>query len=323
MTALPFSLLPEEGYNDAMEQVLARLAQRKAASGMDERLPGQGIYWEQYEPEGGSDRVVFISHGFTESTLEYAELTWYFLQAGYGVFLCDHMGHGKSYRLLEETWLHHAVCFDDYVQDLRHLVTQEALPRSRGKRRYLFGHSMGGAIVILYLEQYPGNFDRCVLCAPMVMPAAGGFPNPLGRALVRFMCAAGQGEKPLLTQHPFDGVDRFETSCVTSRARYLWYLERKREDKCRQNTAATYSWAREAIGVQAPILARARTVQVPVLLCQAGLDTVVLLPPQDDLAVLLPRGRKIVYHTAKHEIYRSGNDVLEQFLSDILGFLAQ
>lgn len=137
------------------------------------------------------------------------------------------------------------------------------------------------------------------------------------------MCAAGQGEKPLLTQHPFDGVDRFETSCVTSRARYLWYLERKREDKCRQNSAATYSWAREAIGVQAPILARARTVQIPVLLCQVGLDTVVLLPPQDDLAVLLPRGRKIVYHTAKHEIYRSGNDVLERFLADILSFLAQ
>ncbi|MCC8181816.1 MAG: alpha/beta fold hydrolase, partial [Clostridiales bacterium] len=180
MTALPFSLLPEEDYDRAMEQVLLQLAQRKAASGMDERIPGQGIYWEQYEPEGGSDRMIFISHGFTESTLEYAEMTWYFLQAGYGVFLCDHMGHGRSYRLLKETWLTHAVCFDDYVQDLRHLVTQEVLPRSQGKQRYLFGHSMGGAIAILYLEQYHGDFKKAILSAPMVMPAAGGFPVSLG-----------------------------------------------------------------------------------------------------------------------------------------------
>lgn len=323
MTALPFSLLPEERYDASMEQVLLRLSQLRAASGVDERIPGQGIYWEQYEPEGGSDRITFISHGFNESTLEYAEMTWYFLRAGYGVFLCDHMGHGRSYRLLEETWLTHAVRFDDYVQDLHHLVTQVVLPRSRGKRRCLFGHSMGGAIAILYLEQYPGDFDRGVLCAPMVVPAAGDFPNALGCAFVRLMYAAGQGEKPLLTQHPFDGADRFAHGCATSHARYLWYLERKREDVCRQNSAATYSWAREAIGVQYPILARAHTVQVPVLLCQAGLDTVVLLPPQDDLAVLLPLGRKVVYHTAKHEIYRSSNDVLEQFLSDILCFLAQ
>ena len=64
-------------------------------------------------------------------------------------------------------------------------------------------------------------------------------------------------------------------------------------------------------------------MQVPVLLCQAELDTIVNLPPQDDLVHLLPKGQKIVYHDAKHDIYRSSNHTLEQFLMDILNFLEE
>ena len=318
VNTLPFPLLSEENYNAEMDQVLLRLEQLRQSSGICARVENMGIYWEYYAPDQGSDEVIFLSHGFTESTLEYSELISYFLKAGYGVFICDHMGHGKSYRLVRETWLTHITSFADYIKDMHYLIEQVLLPMSKGKRRYLYGHSMGGAIAVLYLEQHPGVFEKAVLSSPMVSPSAGSMPDFLGGALASFMCMLGQGERPIMIQKPFDGEDHWEdNNCTTSKARYLWYLERQKQDINLQNSAATYSWAKEAANVQYPILAQAYSVQIPVLLCQAGQDTVVNLPPQDDLIHLLPKGRKIVYHEAKHEIYRSSNDTLERFLTDI------
>ena len=324
VNTLPFPLLSEENYNAEMDQVLLRLEQLRQSSGICARVENMGIYWEYYAPDQGSDEVIFLSHGFTESTLEYSELISYFLKAGYGVFICDHMGHGKSYRLVRETWLTHITSFADYIKDMHYLIEQVLLPMSKGKRRYLYGHSMGGAIAVLYLEQHPGVFEKAVLSSPMVSPSAGSMPDFLGGALASFMCMLGQGERPVMIQKPFDGEDHWEdNNCTTSKARYLWYLERQKQDINLQNSAATYSWAKEAANVQYPILAEAYSVQIPVLLCQAGQDTVVNLPPQDDLIHLLPKGRKIVYHEAKHEIYRSSNDTLERFLTDIFDFLAE
>lgn len=324
MNTLPFPLLSEEHYSEEMDQVMLRLEQLRQASGSCARLPEQGIYWEYYAPDEGCDQVVVISHGFTESTLEYSELIWYFLRMGYGVFICDHMGHGKSYRLVPETWLTHTVSFSEYIQDFHHLITKVVLPRSSGKERFLFGHSMGGAIAILYLEQHPDLFQKGVLCSPMVSPCAGEFPVFLGSALAHLMCKVGRGEHPIPIQKPFDGQDHWEeNNCTTSKARYLWYLEQQCQDLDRQNSTATYSWAKEAVNVQYPILAQAHMVQIPILLCQAGQDTIVNLPPQDELVELLPQGRKILYPEAKHEIYRSANPTLERFLLDLFAFLAE
>ncbi|MBR1845052.1 MAG: alpha/beta hydrolase, partial [Oscillospiraceae bacterium] len=118
VTALPFTLLSEENYNAEMEQVMLRLEQLRQATGICARIENLGIYWEYYAPDAGCDKVIFLSHGFTESTLEYSELIAYFLKWGYGVFICDHMGHGKSYRLVRETWLTHITSFSDYIKDL-------------------------------------------------------------------------------------------------------------------------------------------------------------------------------------------------------------
>ena len=177
MTQLPFKLLSEEHYDEEMDRLLLRLDQLRQASGHCERKPGLGIYWEYYAPDEGCQRVVFISHGFTESTLEYSELIWYFLRAGYGVFICDHMGHGKSYRLLNERWLTHVTSFDEYIEDMHHLMDRVVLPRTEGKTRYLFGHSMGGAIAMLYLETV---YARRPLL-PDGRPGGGQFPRSGGQ----------------------------------------------------------------------------------------------------------------------------------------------
>ena len=42
--------------------------------------------------------IIVISHGFSEFAEKYQEMVFYFLQAGYSVFVPEHRGHGSSQR---------------------------------------------------------------------------------------------------------------------------------------------------------------------------------------------------------------------------------
>ena len=66
------------------------------------------------QPKG----VLVISHGFTESAPKYEELAFYFLQAGYHVYLPEHMGHGTSYRMTEDLSMVYVDHWKRYVQEL-------------------------------------------------------------------------------------------------------------------------------------------------------------------------------------------------------------
>ena len=65
------------------------------------------------DPKG----VVVISHGFTEGAPKYEEMIYYFLQAGYHVYMPEHMGHGQSYRLTADPSLVYIDIWKRYVRD--------------------------------------------------------------------------------------------------------------------------------------------------------------------------------------------------------------
>lgn len=63
-----------------------------------------------------------------------------------------------------------------------------------------------------------------------------------------------------------------------------------------------------------------KKISVPVLLFQAEKETLVYAGPQERLIRQLPDGRLIRVPGAKHEIYRSGNDILKPYLNKVLNF---
>ena len=80
--------------------------------------------------------------------------------AGYAVYAFDLRGHGRSAgpRVAPDDWL-------DYVDDLdRFLASVEA--REFGKKVFLFGHSMGGAIAALTAEQHRPALAGLILSGP-------------------------------------------------------------------------------------------------------------------------------------------------------------
>lgn len=174
--------LPEDILEQRMEEEAEPFLQKIRVSGMMKTTENKGLYYELYPQENAKGTIV-VSYGFTESCLKYYELLYYFYREGYQVAIMDHRGHGRSMREVEDMTVVHIELFSRYVKDLHHFVEKKVKPMADGKPLYLFAHSMGGCIGTFYLEQYPDDFKRAVLTAPMLGVKLGGCPAWAARAL--------------------------------------------------------------------------------------------------------------------------------------------
>lgn len=269
--------------------------------------------------------TVVVLHGYTESGEKFREMAWYFVQAGFRVVLPDHRGHGRSVREVEDLSVTHVGRFEDYLRDLEELMDRVVLPRFGGEPLLLYAHSMGGAIGALSLIRHPEWFARAVLTAPMIAPVTGPLPAWAAKAIAGVMCALGKGKERAFVGKPFDPKsETFEASFSTSRARYEYYENKRIATPHLQNCSPTYGWIREAAGVTRTLLAPENTARIvtPLLLCQAGRDTIVRLPPQDRFVEQIAGAKKRVFETARHEIYGSDDAVMEDYVPAVIGFLS-
>jgi alpha-beta hydrolase superfamily lysophospholipase len=131
---------------------------------------GLTLYEQSWLPPGESRASVVVVHGVTEHGGRYARLADDLNQRGYAVHAMDLRGHGRSDgdRILIRQ-------FDQYLDDLELFVGRVA-KRQAGKPLFLFGHSMGGAIVALLAATRQPNARGVILSAPAVLVAGGVFP---------------------------------------------------------------------------------------------------------------------------------------------------
>ena len=153
-------IIPAEGYAEIMESaVLPYLAERKTEK-YCEREQGKKIFYLRCladQPQG----IVILSHGYTETADKHLENIYYFLRGGYHVFMPEHCGHGRSYRLCSDTGDLSLVHIDDYqryVDDLL-FVSRLAAQEFPELPICLYGHSMGGGIAACAAAQEPRIFQ--------------------------------------------------------------------------------------------------------------------------------------------------------------------
>ncbi len=311
-------LIQEKKYDKLMQKVVepGLAAMREE---IDLPLSTGGTLHAEVYNRFDARRAVVISHGYTESAEKFRELAWYFISAGYSVFAMDHRGHGKSVREVEDLSVTHVGKFSDYLRDLEEFMERIVYPRMGDGKLFLYGHSMGGAVAAFALIEHPTWFARAVLNAPMIAPITG-MPRAAAKAMCAAYCAMGKEKERAFVGKPFDAArEKFDTSHMTSEARFNYYWRKRAERPELQNCSPTYGWLREAVGVTDPLLKRAGAIRVPVLLCQAEMDTIVSLPAQDAFIAKAPEGR-IKRYPAKHELYSSADDVLSAYLDDVIGF---
>jgi acylglycerol lipase len=102
------------------------------------------LYAQGWQPETKPKGVVCLVHGLGEHSGRYVHLAAFLNQAGYVLLAFDLRGHGKS-----EGQRGYAPGYEALLNDIAHLL-EEATERYPDRPRFLYGHSLGGNLVINY-----------------------------------------------------------------------------------------------------------------------------------------------------------------------------
>ncbi|OGO75607.1 MAG: hypothetical protein A2203_00630, partial [Chromatiales bacterium RIFOXYA1_FULL_46_5] len=219
--------------------------------------------------------TVVVVNGRTESYMKYQELAYELTQQGYQVLMFDHRGQGLSARLTENPHKGHIEDFQQYIDDMHQLVSRVG-QADTSLPLYLLGHSMGGAISTLYLQQYPDVFQKAALSAPMhgingKLAYDEWDACRLASSVTVFSTEgyAGFSDAPYV-------AGPFESNQLTgSKARYQWMRALYQDNSQLQLGGATWGWLKQACAVLPQMQLQASQIKIPLLVMQAELDTIV------------------------------------------------
>ena len=313
--------IAEENYDEVMHSVVEPQLAKCRESGLDARVEGQPIYYEHYKPENPK-AVIVISHGFTESIRKFRETVYYMLQQGYEVWGLDHRGHGLSYRHNDNPYVVYVRHFRDYVLDLKHLTEKVVKPVSGKLPVYLYCHSMGGCVGAWIIERYPKLFDKAVLSSPMLGLSFGKLPVPVVYLGAKIKSLGGKAAEPVSPVNEFEPAN-FENSCDSSECRYNYYYQQRLADQKLQTSTPSIGWGMEAAKACARVTSKfwMNRIQIPVLLCQAGNDTVVKNSSQNYFVKNVKNCEYYRMPNMKHELYMTDSVMLIQYWERIFRFL--
>ncbi len=105
---------------------------------------GLDLFTQAWETEASCKAVVCLVHGLGEHSSRYTHVADFLNRAGYTVLAFDLRGHGRSGGKRG-----HSPSSEAILDDIN-LLLDEANRRYPGKKRFLYGHSMGGLLVLYY-----------------------------------------------------------------------------------------------------------------------------------------------------------------------------
>jgi alpha-beta hydrolase superfamily lysophospholipase len=123
---------------------------------------GYSIQAYRWKPEGKAKAVIQIAHGMAEHSARYESFANKLVENGYGVYINDHIGHGKTIKEKEEKGHLPKDGFNLCVDDLFQL-TQIIKAENPGVPVVLLGHSMGSFFAQEYITKYGSEINGCIL----------------------------------------------------------------------------------------------------------------------------------------------------------------
>jgi acylglycerol lipase len=134
---------------------------------------GSSIYTQSWEPSQGTRGTLVLVHGIGEHSGRYRHVAEYFCQAGLSTLSFDLRGHGHS-----DGVRGHADSYEVLMDDIQHFL-EEARHNSAGCPVYLYGHSMGGSLVLYYGLTRTTLPDGIIATSPGLAPAQAISPSKL------------------------------------------------------------------------------------------------------------------------------------------------
>lgn len=121
---------------------------------------GLMLYAQAWLPDGEPKAMLAFSHGQAEHSRRYAPLGAVLAEAGYGLYMADLRGHGKS-----PGQRGHIMSWDDYRRDFA-AIRQGAREVAPDAGQFMGGHSLGGLIALDAALSNPPDCIGVIASAP-------------------------------------------------------------------------------------------------------------------------------------------------------------
>ena len=262
---------------------------------------GTRLYWQTWEPADPARDAVILVHGAAEHGGRYAHVAERLVAAGFAVYALDHRGHGRSDgpRALIDR-------LDRLVDDLG-LFVARVREEHAGRRPFLVGHSLGGAVSLTYAIRHGDTIAGLVVSGPAV--ATEAVP-----AALKAVTAALSAVAPKLP------VFKIEDDAVSRDPEVVLAYQRDPLNYPGKLPARTLGEIMRAMNT---IPRDAATLRTPLLLLHGGDDR--LCPPEGSRVVLAEAGSADktlkVYDGLYHEIFNEPER--EQVLDDLVEWIEE
>ena len=319
---LSFEAIDDASYEKEIEIIEEQLEER-AVTGSITVNDGMELSYEFYKTENAQKSVVIV-HGFSEFTKKFSEMCWYFLNAGYNVFLYDQRGHGMSGREVDSLSLGHVNSYDDYALDLEAFIDRVVKPNADGTDIYIYSHSMGGMVALLYLMKRSDAVKKAVLSSPMIRPGTKGMPAFMLKAIVKHDGLKYGWDNKFRFAAEFDPHHEHLGKHDECFSRFKHNLDCRIANGRYQNSSSTNRWMYESLSVHKKLLDRdmLSKISCKVMIVNAQKDRVVRRSAQKKLAKLA-NFRYVSIKGAKHSIFVSSSQILNEYYRTIFDFYAE
>ena len=264
--------------------------------------------------------AIVVANGRTEAIIKYKELIYDLNHNGYSVYLLDHRGQGFSGRMVDDKQMGYVDDFHNYVLDLHHFVVTKVKPL-KPKHLYLLGHSMGGAISALYLEEFDDGFDAAVLNSPMLQPNL--FTEKTSGLLCKLMKLEKEKEAYAPGQKSYDEEENpFDNNLLTHSAiRFkIMHEELSKHPKAKIG-GPSIGWIQNACKASALAVENADKIKIPLLILRGSADKIVNPKAEDKFCEKAESCQGYEIDGAWHELLIEKDLYRSEAVSAILTFL--
>ena len=262
--------------------------------------------------------TVILHPGRTEFIEKYFETIEDFMSRGFTVLAIDPRGQGLSDRLLPDRLKSYVRTFQDYAEDVAFVVDE--LGTRLPKPHILFGHSMGGCVVLQTIISGLMNPSAVVCSAPML--GLFDIQTPLARAIVKTLNLFGMRQKNLPFQKQERGmpVDYKGNKLTSDHHRFQRWAEYFESTPELRVAGPTLGWLEAALQSMAYVNRNAAQLKIPGLIVAAGGDPIVEPASNERFAQAAELDYRVV-PGALHEVLMEKDEYRGQFFDAFDAFL--
>ena len=315
-------IIPENDYEYTMINQVEPYLEKRRRDDFFLSSDGKQLHYEAYEKLISRGSIVIL-HGFTESAEKFRETAYYFRKAGYSVFAPDLRGHGKSHHDSDNPLRVDIDSFDTYAQDLNIFINKIVSPLSKNKEIYIYSHSLGSTVALLYMMKYPVAVTKAVLSSPMICGNMG-MPTAVAGTVAKALCTLGGKKIGAPGRCVFDRNQTWENSDATSKARFDYYHKKRVSEALYQTSGPSFSWVSASLRARDYILndSNIKNLRGEMLIFKPQEDRQLLGEYTDRFARKANIKIKDVKNS-RHEIFMSGDVTLKWYMEEILEFFAE